>query len=363
MTNADDVYKKLAQVLDTLPNGFPAAEDGLELTILKWIFEPAEAELFCELRLEYETAAQIAERTGRPLEGLEEQLIRMGDRGEIYAIPFGDIWVFKMAPWVFGIYEFQNRRMNAEFVELAERYQPYFARPFFSCHPQLMQVLPVEQSVKVNQVALTYATVSNLIEKNHSFMVNECVCKHEKALMGEPCTRPTEVCLAIAPLPGIFDNSTKGRVLTREQAYELLQQTEAAGLVHMTSNVQNGQIYICSCCKCCCGVLRTITELDLPAWDVVNSPNYAAIDATACSGCGLCASERCQVDAIVEEAGVFKIVPEKCIGCGLCITTCPTDAISLVPKASDKTQTPPASENDWFEARAQQRGVDYSRFK
>ena len=55
--------------------------------------------------------------------------------------------------------------------------------------------------------------------------------------------------------------------------------------------------------------------------------------------------------------------PKKCIGCGLCITTCPTDAISLVPKASDKTQTPPASENDWFEARAQQRGVDYSRFK
>ena len=38
----DDVYRKLATVLDTLPNGFPATDSGLEITLLEKIFTPAE---------------------------------------------------------------------------------------------------------------------------------------------------------------------------------------------------------------------------------------------------------------------------------------------------------------------------------
>ena len=29
---SDDIYRKLATVLDTLPNGFPATESGVEMT-------------------------------------------------------------------------------------------------------------------------------------------------------------------------------------------------------------------------------------------------------------------------------------------------------------------------------------------
>ena len=37
---SDDVYRKLADVLDALPNGFPATEDGAEIRLLKRIFSP-----------------------------------------------------------------------------------------------------------------------------------------------------------------------------------------------------------------------------------------------------------------------------------------------------------------------------------
>ena len=70
-------YRKLATVLDTLPDGFPATDDHLEIRILEKIFEPDQAELLCDLRLVFESAEQIAERTGRPLEGLEEKRIEM----------------------------------------------------------------------------------------------------------------------------------------------------------------------------------------------------------------------------------------------------------------------------------------------
>ena len=60
----DETYYKLAKVLDTLPNGFPSTESGVEIKLLKKIFSPDEAELFCDLRLVHETSDQIAQRTG-----------------------------------------------------------------------------------------------------------------------------------------------------------------------------------------------------------------------------------------------------------------------------------------------------------
>ena len=80
-----EIYKNLANILDTLPNGFPSTDSGVELDILEKIFTTDEAELFCDLRLTPETAEDISNRTDRPLEGLEEKLISMWERGEINA--------------------------------------------------------------------------------------------------------------------------------------------------------------------------------------------------------------------------------------------------------------------------------------
>jgi len=66
----EEKYHKLAKVLDTLPNRFPATESGVEIKLLKKIFRPEDIELFCDLRLTFETAEQISERTGRPLEAV-----------------------------------------------------------------------------------------------------------------------------------------------------------------------------------------------------------------------------------------------------------------------------------------------------
>ena len=85
---ADEIYHKLAKVLDTLPNGFPATQSGVEIKILKKIFTPEQADLFCDLRLTFETAQQVAERTGRPLEELDRQLKDMGKAGQLFCYRF-----------------------------------------------------------------------------------------------------------------------------------------------------------------------------------------------------------------------------------------------------------------------------------
>lgn len=359
----DAIYRRLAGVLDTLPNGFPSTESGVEIRLLKNIFTPDQADLFCDLRLTFETTEEIAKRTGRPSEGLERMLIGMSKGGQLFMVKLGKIRYFKMLPWVFGIYEFQGSRMDRELAELCAEYALVYGKQFFSGMPQLMQVLPVEREISAEDEALPYERVSTLIENGQSFLVNDCICKKEHGLLGQPCDRPLQVCLAIAPIPGIFDNAPYGRVLTRTEAYELLKKTEEAGLVHMTSNVQHGSYYICNCCKCCCGVLGAVNRLGLPAAKVVNSHYFAEIDPEKCVNCGLCAGERCQVGAIEEGEAACRIIAERCIGCGLCVGTCPARAIRLFHKEREKLATPPATEDAWFEERGRTRGVDFAAYK
>jgi NAD-dependent dihydropyrimidine dehydrogenase PreA subunit len=360
---SDEVYRKLAKVLDTLPNGFPAREDQLEIKLLERIFDPDQAELFCDLRLVFESAKQIAERTGRPLEGLEEKLIAMTERGQLWGLEFGETWVFKMVPWAFGIYEFQLPHLDKELAEMTEEYHKSFGAQFFSKSPQMMQTLPIEEEVSSIQEALPYERVSSLIEQGQAFLVNECVCKKEHAFLDRACDRPLEVCLAIAPIEGAFDNASRGRVITREEAYKLLAECEENGLVHLTGNTQDDRFYICNCCKCCCGVLRGINELGILGTTVVNSHYYAVIDPDECTDCGTCRDERCQVGAIEERDDHSEIIPEKCIGCGLCITTCPGEAIRLVRRPESEVVHPPANQEQWYKDRGAERGVDFSQYE
>ena len=345
---SDEIYYKVAKVLDTLPNGFPATESGVEIKLLKKVFTPEQADLFCDMRLTFETAEEIASRTERPLKGLKELLMTMAKSGQLLTIKLGGGRFFKMLPWVVGIYEFQLGRMDREFAELVEVYWPVYSQQFFTKKPQVMQTLAIEEVIPFQQEALPYQKVSTIIENGRSFLVNECICKKERGLLDKPCNKPTEVCLAIAPVPGVFDKSPLGRVISKDEAYALLNKAEEAGLVHLTGNVQVGQIYICNCCKCCCGVLRAINDFNMPASLVINSHYYAEINAELCIGCGVCADERCQVKAIEETGDTYRVIQDRCIGCGLCIGHCPAEAIQLVHKDQAALAPPPFTEDDWF---------------
>jgi ferredoxin len=360
---SDEVYHKLAKVLDTLPNGFPSTESGIEIKLLKKIFEPEQAEFFCELRLKFETVEQIAERTGRPVEAVDKMLTGMWKRGQIFGVVLGDMRLFKMVPWAFGIYEFQLPHMDRELAEMCEEYMEAYGKQFFDKQPQLMQVIPVEREIPAKQESLTYEKVSSIIENGQSFLLNECICKKEQGLLDHPCEKALEVCLAIAPVPGVFKDSEVGHVISKEKAYEVLKKAEEEALVHLTWNVESGHYFICNCCGCCCGVLRGINDLNIPASRVVNSHYYAEIDADECVACGTCAEERCQVNAIEEGEEFYQVIKEKCIGCGLCVSTCPSEAIRLVRKEEEELVPPPKDEMSWFEERGRQRGVDFSIYK
>lgn len=361
----DDIYLKMAKVLDTLPQGFPKSDTGVELKILKFIFTPEEADLFCDLRITWETAAQVAERTGRAVEGLEGKLLSMAQRGEIWIMRMNEQFMFRIIPWAIGIYELSTYRMDEKLATMNEEYLPTFVKDLFGNSPSLVKTLPIQESLPSGQKTMPYQTISDLLDKQQSFILVECHCKKQKGLVGEPCTRPsTNTCIGLSPIPGHFETFQYpgGKVMTREETRARLTWAEENALVHTINNYQEEHFFICNCCSCCCGMIKSVNEVGVPAWDAYNADFYSVIDKDKCVACGLCKEERCQVNAISEGDEHYTITPKKCIGCSLCTSTCPEEAISLVAKPKDIIRTPPRGEKEWLEERAKFRGVDHSKF-
>ena len=63
--------------------------------------------------------------------------------------------------------------------------------------PQLMQTIPIEESISFSQDALTHERVSTIVEDGQSFMVQECECKKEQGFLGNPCEKPLDCLMMV----------------------------------------------------------------------------------------------------------------------------------------------------------------------
>jgi ferredoxin len=133
-----------------------------------------------------------------------------------------------------------------------------------------------------------------------------------------------------------------GREIDRTEALSTLERNQKDGLVLQPSNTRRAD-FICSCCGCCCGMLRMQRNLPRPT-EFWASNYFASVDPAACDGCGACA-RRCQVEAVRLSKTPRRAVvdPYRCIGCGLCTTVCKPGAIALEKKPT-MVEPPPDRE-------------------
>lgn len=351
-----DVYQQLARKLDEMPNGYPATESGVELKILRKIFTSDEAEFWLKLKLIPETAEAIAERLVAPLGEIQARLDNMALKGEIASAKMFGAQVYMQAPFVIGIFEFQLNRMDKEFADMVEEYAPALMSHVGGFAPSLTRVVPVNAAIDAEHQVHRYEDVRLMLEKAKSFQLQDCICRKEAALQGHQCKHSVEVCLGLSSQEDGFEKYRLGRIVSREEAMQVMAKAEEEGLVHTTYNVKSGHIYICNCCSCCCGVLRGVKYFNAP-YLMAKSNFVAQIDRDECAACGVCAEERCPMKAITEDNGSYKVLPERCIGCGVCTGTCPTGAISLTLKPETGRDEPPANLMDWAGKRAASRGI------
>ena len=351
-------YRSLARRLDSLPNGFPPTEDGSELRLLASLFTPEEARLASQLRLTLETPAQIATRTGADPDLMGQVLKSMARRGLIKAGRGEGGLGYGLLPFVVGIYELQVGCIDAELARLFEDYyQNAFGR-ILEVAPPVHRVVPVGESVKAGMEIRPYESAMEIVAAAQSWGVIDCICRKQKALIGEPCEHPLDVCLVMSRKPGVFDNSQEVHALTRAEAEATLERASRAGLVHSVSNNQAGTWYICNCCTCSCGILRGLAELGI-AGVVARAPFVNTVDEERCLGCEDCL-EYCQFGAL--SLDIFaQVDSRRCVGCGVCVPVCPEGALVLVRRPDEEITPVPATEADWMRLRATARGIDLSQ--
>jgi heterodisulfide reductase subunit A-like polyferredoxin len=201
-----------------------------------------------------------------------------------------------------------------------------------------------------------YESASEIVNQAQSWGVLDCICRTQKALIGQPCEHPLDMCMVFSHVPGAFDYHPVIRALDHQQALETLTRAAKAGLVHTVSNNQRGTWYLCNCCTCSCGILRGIAEMGL-ANAVAHSAFVNVVNQNLCTGCELCV-EWCQFSALSLQEGLMQINALRCVGCGVCVPNCPENALSLLRRNEEEILSIPLNELEWFASRANARGRD-----
>lgn len=354
----ESVYEQLATRLDQLPHGFPPTQDGAELRLLAKIFTPEEAELAAQLRLKLETPQEINARIGGERKHVRESLKAMARKGLIEIGRAEGGLGYGLMPFVVGIYEMQIARLDAEMAELFEAYYQQAFGKMVGVQPAFQRVIPVNETIKTDVEVSPFESATDIVASAKAWGVVDCICRKQKALIGDPCDHPLDVCMLLSQRPGAFDDNSVVEALTQEQALATLKRAAEAGLVHSVSNTREEIRYICNCCTCSCGILRGMAEMGI-ANVVARSAFVNQVDQELCLGCELCL-DACQFDALRmdEEGMVVQVKAIRCVGCGVCAPVCPEGALSLVRRPEAEVLATPEGKRDWIEARAADRGMD-----
>jgi ferredoxin len=276
------------------------------------------------------SAEAIANRIGLTAEEAEARLTKMAKRGLLWSYKEGEKSLFRLAPFVVGIYEAQLESMDHELAHLVEEYLANGgAVGIMKPQPALHRVVPAQKAVKSEWI-LPYDDVKAILLQSKIFHLRDCICRVQQDYISRKCDFPLRTCLSFSS----FDRPPHPLDISKEEAIAFLDEAEEMGLVHTVSNVMRGFGYVCNCCGCCCGILRGINE-----WGIENSVAYAnyyaIIDPDECVGCGIC-RKRCQVHAISEQDGISAVNVKKLLAAAYALPDVQTKQLNLHEKLTGK---------------------------
>jgi ferredoxin len=333
-----DIYEKLREILDTHPTGAPRSP--VFDKILRILFTPEEAALLTHMNFAPKPVEAIAAAAGVPVEEADRMLGAMADRVLVFSREKGGKRFYGLLPTIPGLFEypFMQGKITPQLEELGKLWDDYHSdglgAAFAGGPTAVARVIPVEKSVDAALRVHPYEEVRNLIDSVEFIGLGPCACR----VSLHHCDKPTETCLFFDAPARFLVEKKAARQITREEAYAVLERAEKEGLVHTSTNTADKPSFLCNCCQCCCIILKGRTKLGI-ASAFAPSGFLAEVKSEECTGCGICADERCPMGAIGMKEDVAVVEAGKCIGCGLCVTACPVEAIALV-RRSDAPEIP-----------------------
>jgi Na+-translocating ferredoxin:NAD+ oxidoreductase subunit B len=340
----EGLYEELRKIIERAGGALPALDIDELYALLKELFSPEEAALVITMPRTLISAEDLAYATGKPVTDVNRLLEEMTNKGLLHARKKATgMHEYCPIPLLPGIYEMQFYRgtKTERDYHLAKLFKDYLdvlnaMRDALPKPPPLppisyFRVLPVEEEITVPATeVLPYAKLSKYVAETKAIAVGTCYCRHHAILIDENdrCGASHNNCMAFGDGALFVAERNMGRLISKEEALDILAEAEKQGLVHCTANTAEEIAFICNCCTCHCGMLRQTKRVP-DSWRVLTSGYQATIDPDLCVACAAC-DGRCPVSAITLDDDTASVKEERCIGCGLCVGTCPTEAIRLV---------------------------------
>jgi len=339
-----DGYDALMDLLDKFPTGAP--HTGNLRRILEIILTEEEAAMAAKLSPHplREKLNRLCERTGVAPELARPLLESAADKGVVFAETREGEPFYSVMPLVPGIFELQFMKglYDNKSKELARLFNDYYYEGWgeksFAMGEPFARTIVIGKEVPAGQEVQPYEQVKELILGHKDKALTTCFCRHEHELIGDSCGRPKDVCMVLGPFVNYAVERGFARRASDEEMLDALERAEEAGLVHLSDNIRQKVNFVCNCCGCCCGILGTITRLNIPN-AVAHSSFVALLDKDECIDCGDCV-DRCQVSALTMGDDGIEYDRSRCIGCGLCVSACGQGALSLEARPTDEIIKP-----------------------
>ena len=259
------------------------------------------------MRLETDFSAEdLAKKTRKSLDFVQTQCDKLVKAGVIRTRVRSGVLCYYYPIWVPGIMEgiLSNREQCDAHPELGACFEEYtrirvgMLAPMLGNGVNFMRVMPVMSAIENDTHKASYDEISTLIEKAWAISVGPCSCRRSRRLMGEGCGHLEEdMCLYLNDNAISFSKNGEHRLITKEEAYEILRRAEDNGLVHEVNQALgfDDVTAICNCCGCSCYALRIAELFRSP--NGVSSNFIARVDKDKCVACGQCV-ENCQTNAV-----------------------------------------------------------------
>ena len=278
-----------------------------EYRILDPIVDDDMCSIMMRMRLEKNfTVEDLAKKAKKSVEFTQEQLDKLVKAGVIRVRTVDGKTCYYYPIWVPGIMEgiLSNREQCDKYPDLGVCFEEYtrirvgMLAPVLGNGVNFMRVMPVMSAIENNTHAASYDELTTIIDNAKAISVGPCSCRRSRRLMGEGCGHLEEdMCIYLDDNAINFSKNGEHRLVSKEEAYEILKRAEDNGLVHDVNQAPgfDGVTAICNCCGCSCYALR-ITEL-FRSPEGVRSNFLAKVDKDKCVACGQCV-ENCQPNAL-----------------------------------------------------------------
>lgn len=335
----EQVYKDLLEVMKSRKGAYAGMDIPEFFKLVEVLFTPQEAEVNNALKRKPATAGDIAKEVGRNEDEIAGILDTMADKGLCKTFVRNGARLYQGVPFIPGIFEYQfmdgkTTERHKQIAGLIHAYEQAYEAAAGKTRMTFptSRVITVDKAIAAGNSVYTYGQVATYIDKYDTIAVGTCYCRHAAQLRDEDVHgMPSDVCMWFGNMAEYAIERLGVRRMSKQEAMDVLNRSEEAGLIHMSRNTTEDIEFICNCDRWNCGTVKGVLKQSKPAL-FFNSGYQPLYDPELCTACETCI-ERCPPEALAMGDDDVPVVDlDRCFGCAVCATGCDFEAISMEAK-------------------------------